>query len=81
MSLLKQFFGRLALLSLATVLFFIGLGLAVFVTVLLLITRLFVSTKSHESLRQKWQARQQAYRSTVARHRVIDGQYQVVDTP
>lgn len=75
---LKQFVRRLALFSLTTILFFLGLGLAVFVTLLLLVTRLFFTAKSHENLRQKWQARQSTYHSKATRHRVIDGQYQVV---
>lgn len=69
--------------SAALFMFFVGLGLTLFIFVVLAVTRLFMKPQSHEQLKTKWQQRyhnrNRTTTQTAANHTVIEGQYTVVD--
>lgn len=76
MQFIKTLILRVSLLAMTLMMLFVGLGVAAFAAVVLLLARLFVSPKSHEVLQTKWAERQARYKNG----QIIDGQYTVLDS-
>lgn len=83
---LKSILLTLAVAGTAFFMFFVGLGLTLFIFVILAIMRLFMKPKSHEQLKAKWQHHYQSKtteqpQTATHSNNIIEGQYTVVDKP
>lgn len=81
MEALKKTLMGLSIGFLTFTLFFIGLGVAFVMAIILAIVGIFMKPQNHSDLKNKWYAGQQRLRKNTNRRQgtVIDGQYDIVE--